>query len=384
MDKKTLLFALLRFAVFGTGDAEALRSALTVPRLQGLYALAKRHDLAHLLAHAVHELGFVGEDPIFAALERELLLAIYRVEQLRFTLDEIALTLAEAKIPYMPLKGSVLRAAYPEPWMRTSCDVDVLVREEQLSAAIEALQAKGYTVDDHEIYHDVSMHSPTGMHLELHFHLGLLMPVIDAVLAPVWDYAVCDEGYRYRMTDEFFYFHQIAHAARHFKIGGCGIRPFLDIYLLSHEKGVREGATLHDLLARSELVSFYENAVALSEAWFGEGTHTEITQAMERFLLDGGVYGTEKNRISVDQAKTGGRFAYAMQRIFMPLRLLKKKYPVLNKYPILYPFCQIHRFFRILFTRRAGAAVTELKQNATIKEETGRERLELFHTLGIE
>ena len=384
MDKSTLFFALLRYAVFDEGDVGALRAQLTAPRLGVLYTLAKQHDLAQLLAYAVQKLGFTGEDPVFATLEKELMLAFYRVEQLRFALNEIGAALGEASIAYMPLKGSVLRAFYPEGWMRTSCDVDVLVRKDALDDAIAALQKRGYTVEDHEIYHDVSMYSPSGVHLELHFHLGVIIPSYDAVLARVWDHAVCEDGCLYRMTDEFFFFHQIAHAARHFKMGGCGIRPALDVYLLSRTRDKLDGAALDALLKEAELVPFYENFIALSEVWFGEGTHNDTTCAMEHFLLEGGVYGSEKNRITVDQAKNGGRFSYALGRIFMPFRLLKKKYPILNKAPILYPFCQIHRYFRILFRGRTGVAVAELKANATIKEETSQGYLELFHTLGME
>lgn len=385
MDKKTLLFALLRYAVFGTGDADALRAELSEGRIRALYAIAKPHDMGHLLAYAVQKLAFTGEDPVFAALEKELLLAAYRVEQLRYTLDEIGAAFTEAKIPYMPLKGSVLRDYYPEPWMRTSCDVDVLVKEEQLSEAIEALKAKGYTVDDHEIYHDVSMHSAAGVHLELHFHLGVLMPAIDAVLAPVWDHAVrVGEGYLYHMTDEFFLFHQIAHAARHFKIGGCGIRPFLDAAILYSRTVQPDMETVQKWLCEAELTAFYENFEALVRAWFLGEAHTDVTRQMEHFLLVGGVYGNIRNRITVDQAQTGGRFAYAMKRIFLPMRMLKKKYPVLNKAPILYPFCQIHRCFRIIFTKRTGVAIKELKTNASIKEETSQSYLALFDTLGLD
>lgn len=43
-------------------------------------------------------------------------------------LQKIGVALDEAQIHYIPLKGAVLRQLYPAPELRTSCDIDVLVR----------------------------------------------------------------------------------------------------------------------------------------------------------------------------------------------------------------------------------------------------------------
>lgn len=384
MDKKTLLFALLRYAVFDEGNADALRAELSVARLEALYPLCKHHDLAHLLSHAVNKLGFTGEDKVFALLEKEQLLAIYRVEQLRYTLAEISAILETAQIPHMPLKGSVLRDYYPEPWMRTSCDVDMLVKEEMLDAAVAALVEKTYTVVSPRGYHDISLSSPLGIHLELHFHAGLAAPAFDGVLAHVWDYAVRDgEGYSYRMTEEFFFFHQIAHAARHFMSGGCGVRPFLDAVFLYRRVGEMDSEVLHALLEEAGLLSFYENYLALSRAWFGDGEHTDVTREMENYLLGAGVYGSSQNFLALEQAKSGGRVRYALQRIFMPYDKLKTIYPRLERAPYLLPFYEVHRWFTVLFSRRAKSAIKELRTNASIKEEESKRVYALYKTLGL-
>ncbi len=57
---------------------------------------------------------------------------------------------------------------------------------------------------------------------------------MDTILETVWEHAspVKEGEYCYRMTEEFFLFHQITHATYHFISGGCGIRPFIDLALL--------------------------------------------------------------------------------------------------------------------------------------------------------
>ena len=58
----------------------------------------------------------------------EIIKAIYRHAQLSYEYVAVCDALETAQIPFIPLKGSVLRKWYPEPWMRTSCDIDILDR----------------------------------------------------------------------------------------------------------------------------------------------------------------------------------------------------------------------------------------------------------------
>ena len=73
----------------------------------------------------------------------------------------------------MPLKGSVLRASYPQDWMRTSCDIDILVHREDLERAVELLVEKKQYRREVTNLCDVSLYAPSGVHLELHYDLVL-------------------------------------------------------------------------------------------------------------------------------------------------------------------------------------------------------------------
>ena len=96
------------------------------------------------------------------------MLAVYRYEKINYELGRLRKVLNEAKIPFIPLKGSVLRRYYPEPWMRTSCDIDVLVHEEAVDQAAQIIVDKlGYAYEKKQ-YHDISLMSDGGVHLELH------------------------------------------------------------------------------------------------------------------------------------------------------------------------------------------------------------------------
>ena len=63
---------------------------------------------------------------IASALEQKQLAAVFRYEQ-QYEFQRICAVLEQAEVSYIPLKGLLLRNCYPEGWMRTSGDLDLLV-----------------------------------------------------------------------------------------------------------------------------------------------------------------------------------------------------------------------------------------------------------------
>lgn len=356
---------------------------LTDEELAKLYKLAKSHDLAHLVGDALIKNGLIGDGEIKAKFQKQIMLAVYRYEKINYELNRLRETLNEAKIPFIPLKGSVLRRYYPEPWMRTSCDIDVLVHEEEVDGVAQIIVDRlGYTYEKKN-YHDISLMSDGGVHLELHHSIKENESNIDLLLSDCWDYAAAHDGYEYEFTNEFFFFHQFAHMSYHFLHGGCGVRPFLDIYLLE-EKLDFEHDVLDEMLAKTGIKKFCDAAKSLSEVWFGDGEHTDVTRRMEDYLLRGGVYGTTKNRVSVQQVKTGGKFRYAISRIWLPYDVLKFHYPSLSGKRALLPIYEIRRWFKLIFCGGAKRSMNELKLNSatTLTEQASTE--EMLTKLGLD
>ena len=294
---------------------------LSDEELAGLYRLSKFHDLAHLVGDALIKNDLIRDGEIKSGFEKQMMMAVYRYERIRYELEQIRQTLSNAGIPFLPLKGSVIRQYYPEPWMRTSCDIDVLVREADLSPAADALVTQlGYRAESKHT-HDISLYSAGGVHLELHYLLAESSAKCDEdpILNAVWDRCNPDPGcpYCYRMPDALFYYYHIAHMAKHFQNGGCGVRPLLDIWVLNHR-------CLADYDARNELLreggfdTFAAYAETLSQVWFEWAEGNAVTERMERYLLGGGVYGTLEKKVSVQQIKRGGKIRYAISRIWLP------------------------------------------------------------------
>jgi hypothetical protein len=259
--------------------------------------------------------------------------------------------LEDAQIYFIPLKGAVLRAYYPEPWMRTSCDVDILVQKEQLDAASKVFkETLGYHFAGTS-GHDVSFYSPTGIHMELHFDLvedGRINASVP-VLSRVWEDAkpMKNHTYRHELSDAFFYFYHIAHMAKHFEDGGCGIRPFVDLWLLDTDTNGAPSDT-DALLQEGELLRFSQAVRKLSRVWLGNEEADVLSEKLQTFLLCGGVYGTTENRVALKQTKELSRGQYLFSRIFAPYEKLKAYYPILEKHRWLMPLMQVRRWFMLL------------------------------------
>ncbi len=369
-EKNQMLFLLLRSAICGTKLTEKEINNYSPYLLQDLLKISLQHDVAHLLVHGLKLNELITEEN--AEIEKFIFKAVSRYQRLKYDYDNICQALEKAGIPFLPLKGSVIRKYYPEPWMRTSCDIDILVHEEDTE------KAKSILVDEHGCVYqgktlcDISLFTPANTHIELHHSLlmeGVANESVE-VLKNVWSALVLRDGYSfwYEMPDELYYFYHIAHMAKHFENGGCGIRPFIDLLLLD---AVRDAdiEKRDDMLRRGNLLTFANTARKLSRVWFKNEEYDSVSQKMEDYILSGGVYGTDSNRAMMHQGRSGGRIRYIISRVFLPYEQLKYYYPILKKHRWLTPFMEVRRWFKLIFRGGAKRSVKELNNNTITKEQ---------------
>ena len=350
-----------------------------------LYELSKSHDLAHIVGNSLIKNGLVTDPEIKAAFKKQIMTAVYRYEKIQYELTRLKDVLNEAKIPFIPLKGSVIRKFYPDPWLRTSCDIDVLVKKSDLDRATAALVRKLAYEPESKGSHDDSFFSESGVHIELHHSLieEKCVGSAESVLQSVWKHASVVSGSEYILSDEMFYYYHIVHMAKHFVItGGCGIRPFLDIWVLNHRVSF-DREKREKLLFEGGLSVFAKQAELLSEVWFGNAEHTEITRQMEIYILRGGVYGTTTNRVAVQQQKQGGKMKYALSKIFIPYDVIKFHYPILQKHKWLTPIMEVRRWGKLIFCGHLKRTVNELKYNSKISEDAAAETRTLLKNVGL-
>ena len=360
-----IFFALLRFEIAGVKLSDDVKNLITDDLLPSLFKLSKIHDLAHLIGDALDKNGLLidgSNAQKFFIKERNL--AIFRYERIKYEYDLIVKTLEQSGTKFVPLKGSVIRKYYPEPWMRTSCDIDILVKEAELDDIAKMLcETLGYSCPEQRTVNELSLFSSTGVHLELHYDLTEGDNYGKNILSNIWDYTIQKEGLNEcELIDPVFYFYHIAHMVKHFENGGCGVRFFLDLWLLNKDDKYIVSER-EKYLKIDNLLQFANACENLSEIWFDEKQIDDLSVRLQDYILSGGVYGSLKNRVNVQQAKKGGKFKYILSRVFISKSKLQVKYPRLKKQPYLLPFYTVKRWFNLLFTKeRRADALNELSR----------------------
>lgn len=367
MDRiERMMFDLLRYECSGSWRGSVISPEDTAP----LFRLTKKHELSHLAADALEKLGFLSGSPCEGLFETRLFDAHYRYERYQHAFEQIGQWFEREKICYIPLKGLVLRSLYPEPWMRTGCDMDILVREKDFARARKILTQQLSYQQGQQTRHDVSFSSADGVCVELHFLLveENRAGSAGAVLARIWEYAhpVVPGAYQYAMTDEAFFLYHIAHMAKHFEQGGCGIRSVLDLWLME-QRGCYWNDVTISLLRKSGLLTFANAVCDLARVWFENAEPTPLLLQAEEYILHGGIYGSTDQRYTVYQYRAGGKGRYVLSRIFLPRGEMVCQYPILQRHRWMLPAFRIARWFSLLAgpKARAGKAAVQNIQNVT-------------------
>lgn len=353
MDEIKLVISAIKAIIFGEKTPECECSEEIIKKA---YSLALKQDFAHILAVYLDKLN-TGE--IKTKLTKQKMLAIYRREQLDFEEERISALLEANSINYIPLKGAVIKNYYPQKWMRTSSDIDILVHLEDIEKSKDLLCLElGYSYVGKSLK-DYQFVAKNGVHLELHFALEG-SDKANKPMEQVWDYAkpCADKPNRYKLTEEFLIYHTAVHAQYHFAAGGCGLKPLVDLLLLENKLEYNKNI-LNSLIAEGNCEKFYNGLMHLIRVWFSGEKHTELTADMENYILCGGVYGTRENLGSASVYRQGGRAKYLFSRIFKSKAALTAQYPTLEKYPILLPFYQIKRWFNLLDPKRRRDVTAE-------------------------
>ena len=367
-----ILFSLIREEIcgkdftLGTFDAE------------NLFNIVKHHDIAYIIAKALSKKGKLTDN-----FKKEEILTIYRYESQRYELDRISSLFEEYSIDYLSLKGANISAYYPDPIMRTSCDIDILIKEKDLDKAIKLLEEKfSFKRKKAAEYRNASLYSPSGVHLELHFNILENMENVDRLLSRVWEHTTLATSHGFKMDNNYFVFYTIAHIVQHLSNNGMGIRPFIDLWILKNKVDYDENL-LREYLRECEVEKFYDNVNLLLSVWFEGKEHTDLTLRMEEYIVEGGIYGKSTNLIAIKKNRSGSFGAYLKSRIILPYDTIKYYYPVLKKHKWLTPFYEVIRWCRVATNGIYKRIIREIKTSRNLSNENTQKISDFLKEIGL-
>jgi len=333
--------------------------------------------------------------------------------QLRM-ISELKYVLREAEsrgIQLVLFKGVTLAALYPEPYMRSSNDVDLLVSEEQRNAAERLLVELGfkkreeiskahvpvYVVDDGSRYLKIELHDRLwedyeGKQADILREMQLDNPQT-LIEQEACGLTVTTLGH----TEHLIY--QIFHIAKHFFFEGISLRYLVDIMLfIESYKEAIDFARVRKEITKLHYERFYEAILKICYEYLGmkvvipdinvesiEVNEQLLKDILERGKLDGAVKKWETiNFLSQYFMRTSvtksSNFQQRRKQIFPFPSELNDRYSYAKKCPLLLPVAWIHRVIYMI-SYSYHCKKNDMKTSETIGK--AQYRLDLMRNLGM-
>ena len=358
-----------------------------------VYELAKKHSVAGMVCYAVLRLpqNLLPAEEVLKKWVQTMQFSIAR-ESIQHIEGTAFFNLLETnKIPFLPLKGWHIKHLYPQPDMRTMCDIDILIHKKDREASAELLRQCGFEISEKTISNHVCFLKKPHTSLELHDSLFMKNHSFYEYFRDYLSKCHSAEGKKYEQaakTEDFFLF-MIAHIAKHYEHGGTGIRSLIDLCLFIQEyEDKMDMKYIESGLTELGLLKFTDRIKQLSLCWFSpkpDNLTTELT-TMGNYILSSGTYGQKSVEIllSLTEKSSGNKVKYLIKRCFPSFHFMGMQYPLLVKLPFLIPFFWIIRGFRSLTVNRHKLADEmktlkqierkDIKNARQIKERSGLKR----------
>lgn len=328
-----------------------------------LFAFARFHSTAAMACYGVERLDIKPEETLLREWKKYRDFNMVKSLQQISERDRILDSLIGKGIDVLPLKGSLLIEMYPQSDYREMADLDILIDASKAEASRKIMEELGYVTTHFNVGNHDNYEKPPYMGVELHRFMIPERYETHDYYRDVWEKAVPDErrpgSYRFSWDD--YYIFMLVHFAKHYFSSGSGIRTIMDIHVFLQ----KHGQNLHPEYLRQEfeklnLWQFAEDAVELSDVWFGKGYENERTAQMAQYIWTSGVYGTWTRRIEneIRELEKKGDFVvlsrlnYFAKRCFLNRKGMYSYYPILQKFPVLLPLCWIHRWFFAILKKR--------------------------------
>ena len=406
------LFALCRKRLYGDNaqnvdlynmnlDINSLKDMIVENSLSAfLYSVIKAYDdIHHTLAEET--LKGIGQSTQFVMMSELCKGQIIRI---------IAKEAENRGLNFVFFKGIVISDLYPQYAERTSCDSDILVSDEEKSAAEELLIDCGYVkdkerskenvqvYDNHTYKHTVELHTRLwedyeGPRIETLKKIKLSCPETN-IRTTACGIEVNTLGYEKHLV------YQLFHIIKHFSLNGIGIRYLIDITLF-----------VNKYFAEIDFDQFWKHMDMLGYTKFVEAffkiciTELQMTGKVfdnHKIIFDRSVDELKTDLLNVgniNDKEAGWQIMGAMEAyftgeavapesklkrelsmIFPSLKALPKKYEYARKCPILLPVAWIHRDIQFLIKK---AVHKDDFYGVAEKINVGEKRLHLIDDLGL-
>lgn len=363
MDTGLIASRLFAFAADGVPCEELKNEQIDY---SALYKFSKAHSIVNTVCYALEKLNMLPEE-YAAPFRRELKIGRAREAVQELELEEISAQLESRGIKYMPLKGSVMKHLYPRPDLRSMCDLDIQYDTSRKNELDEIMLPMGYEVAEVSGTDGVNISYIKKPFMYIEFH-GVLMdtdiPLYNSYFGTDFERTVPDSGCRCKYTDEDFFVFMAAHLAKHYFLGGTGLRSLADIWLYLKKKPELNTDYIFGELKKIRLDEFIRIIIGINKVLFEGKEPDESQKAVINYILGSGTYGTMENH-SAESVKNRSKLKYLLGRLFPDRRFMAINYPVVDKCVLLLPLFWVVRLVSTFVKKGYKGSDVDVVMNVT-------------------
>lgn len=347
-------FSVIKAAL--TDEPVALTSDIDYEKL---FILSKKCNVVPLVCHGLYK-AFGNFDQL-AIFKKYTFYMIARDQNLMNCLKKIESIFADNGIDYMLLKGASIKHLYPTSECRLMGDADILIKEAQYNTIKELMPQLGL-VNKGESDHEHIWAAQGGIVIELHKRL---IPSYNddyyAYYRNPWKKASFKNNHRFSMTKEDEYIYLFTHLTKHYRDGSAMFRPLIDMWLFKNKHTLLNMEYIRKELEKLELTEFHNNIWNTLDVWFNNKEETELTAFITEQIFEvdrkARLDAANAARISARSDSVASAKAKTIKNlIFLPMETMKKKFPVLEKFPFLLPIMWIVRWIDAIFHKKNSIA----------------------------
>ena len=308
-----------------------------------LFSEAKEHQVLCMVAFALESAGLKID-----AFSKEKEEALMRLLMMEIERKAIFQEFDREKIWHMPLKGIILKDYYPKAEWRQMADNDILFDADRAEDVRKIMEGLGFeTVRFGGGREDDNYQKKPSSNFEMHRTLFNPQDVIVRrfleYYSDIKDRLICIGGCEYRFRPEDFYIHFIAHEYKHYACGGTGLKALVDTYILlkKFEKSY-SWDYINQELVKLNLLDFEQENRSLVKSIFNGENLTELQAERLDYMFESGAYGIKEHTIQ-NLIRRIGKPRYMLSSIFLPMDVIRKKYPFFYNHKIALPLLPFYR-----------------------------------------
>lgn len=366
-----------------------------------LIALADSHQMTDILFYQCRNYMMARKElaPLAIRVQQNQASHLFTMANRTRAFEKLEAELTARNISFFPFKGAEIAKYYPIANLRSSGDIDLMMKTEDRDKVHQLMLDAGYeasTFENHEWgYHGKNAYFE--IHDRMLFETNFNSPEAIAFCDRCWSFVEDNQGTSRKTLDLSFHFiYLLLHLRKHMLWEGVGFRQFYDLAVLARRAPDKiNWKWVSDELDGIHLLQFGQTCMQFCEHWFGVKSPTEPKKLAEDFYAEAtekifanGVFGFENDEnaenANLNELRSSGKAKTVLHRIFPPYRDMKEVpyYSFVKGKPWLLPAAWIYRLFRSIFVGKSSDGV-KLLTSAIDSDDQLKARETVLHHWGL-